>query len=466
MRKQKKHPRRSWIDEEFAGVKLGDGRMEKRLKTIARSFESCLQGSVLEASGDWAGAKGAYRFFASEIEAETLLAGHRQQTIERLGRSEVVLALQDTTVLNFTTHRATEGMGSIGANCQGNVGFFCHSTLVVDVEGRALGLLKAETYVRRDQGRKRNRGPQTPGCESRRWLNSLDICQQAAVAKPGTRIVNIGDREADFYEFAAHAHKATAQVSFVIRACYDRQSAAGAASLFSEVGQQRRGGELLVEVPRTATSKARQSKLEIRFCPVHLKVPAHWPVAEREAAPLALWIVEAREAQSELGQEGICWRLLTNLRVESLAQAIEKVQWYRQRWNIEVFHKVLKSGCAVERRQLETRARLERALMLDLVMAWRVLSLMGLGRAHPHWSAEVVLEEYQWKALHCFEQQTRKAPTAPPSLGQVMHSIAKLGGFPGRKSDGFPGPTVLWRGLRRLDDIAASYLAFGQKTCG
>lgn len=467
MTKKKEHPQGSWIDEEFAGVKLGDARMEKRLKRIARSFESCLQGSVLEASGDWAGAKAAYRFFASELEPETLLAGHRQQTIERLGRHEVVLALQDTTVLNFTAHRATEGMGSIGANCQGNTGFFCHSTLVVEVEGQALGLLKAETYVRRAPRGKRKRGPQAPGCESQRWLRSLDACQEAAQAQSGTRIVNIGDREADFYEFAAHAHEATPQVNFVIRACYDRQGEPGAASLFEEVGQQNSGGEIIIEVPRTATSKARQSKLEIRFCPVRLQVPAHWPAAARAAAPpLALWLVEAREPQSASREEAICWRLLSDLPVENFAQAVEKVQWYRQRWNIEVFHKVLKSGCAVERRQLETRARLERALMLDLVMAWRVLSLLGLGRAHPQLSAAVVLEEYQWKALHCFEQQTRTAPTQPPSLGQAMRSIAKLGGFAGRKSDGYPGPAVLWRGLRRLDDIAASYLAFGQKTCG
>lgn len=466
MPKQKSIRRESWIEQEFAGVKLGDVRREKRLQRIAHSFASCLQGSVLEATGDWAGAKGAYRFFASEIAPETLLAGHKEQTLARLSHCEVVLALQDTTALNFTTHRATEGLGQIGANCAQNAGFFCHSTLVVDAKGHALGLLKAETYVRHAQRPPRKRGPQAQERESRRWLNSLDACQEAALAQPHTRIVNIGDREADFYEFAAHARQAAPAVDFVIRAAYDRQREAGAASLFAEVGQHKSAGELEIEVPRSATAKARRAKLEIRFCAVSLSAPAHWLAEARGAAPLALWIMEAREASSEANQEGICWRLLSNLPIESFAQAVEKVQWYSQRWKIEVFHKVLKSGCAVERRQLETRARLERALMLDLVMAWRVLHLMGLGRAQPQLSAAVVLEEYQWKALHCFARQSREAPRRPPPLGEALRAIAKLGGFAGRKSDGFPGPAVLWRGLRRLDDIAAAYLAFGQKTCG
>ena len=462
----KKHPRYSSIEQEFDGVKLGDPRREKRLKTIVHDLESRLGSSVLEASGQWAAAKAAYRFFDSELEPEALFEGHREQTLDRLGRCEVVLALQDTTTLNFTTHRATKGLGQVGANCAENSGFFCHSTLVVDREGHTLGLLKAQTYVRTAQRRKRRRGAQAQERESQRWLQSLDACQKAALEKPQTRIVNIADREADFYEFAAHAFKSTAKVSFVIRAAYDRQQQLGV-SLFAEVGQQSSRGELIIEVPRSAANKARQAKLQIRFCAVHLQPPAHWPVAERCARPLPLWLIEAREPGYEQGADGsICWRLLTNLRVESFQQAVEKVHWYSKRWSIEVFHKVLKSGCAVERRQLQTRARLERVLMLDLVMAWRVLYLRDLCRARPQESAELVLHEHQWKALCCFEQKTRNAPKRAPSLGQALSSIAKLGGFAARTNDGPPGPMVLWRGLRRLDDISAAYLAFVQPTCG
>lgn len=468
MPKNKSISEESWIDREFA-VDLGDKRREKRLKKIAADFGACLEGSVLEASGDWAGAKGAYRFFDSDIEPEELLGGHRQQTLERLGEREVVLAVQDTTVLNFSAHANTKGLGRVGSNATANMGFFCHSTLVVDEEGLPLGLLEAQTYVRKPAPAARKRGPQAQECESARWLQSVEQCQLAARKKPQTRIVNVGDREADFYEFAAYAHNQAPDVGFVVRAAYDRRSQAPqTASFFEMVASKPCAGEIVIEVPRTAKNKARETRLEIRYCEVALSAPAHWNKEHRQAEPLTLWLIEARESEATTpqGEKPICWRILTNLAVKTFDEAVQKVRWYRLRWTIEVFFKVLKDGCRVEERQLETRERLERVLMLDLIMAWRVLYLTMMGRAHPNVSAQAILEEHQWKALHCFEKKTRKLPQKPPSLAQAITSIAKLGGFAARKRDGHPGPTVIWRGLSRLDNIAAAYLAFGPESCG
>jgi hypothetical protein len=464
----KAHSEKKWIEEEFGEVRLGDRRKEKRLKKIAESMASCPEGSILEAAGDWAGAKGAYRLLDSDIEPGRLMAGHVEQTLRRMGAKAVSLAVQDTTALNFTSHRAMEGLGKIGANSGGAQGFFCHCTLMVDEQGYALGLLAAETYVRAEQVLKAKRGPQAQERESGRWLRSLDACQEAASRQRATRIVNIGDREADFYEFAAHAAERAPDVGYLVRAAYDRQSAEGLPSLFERVGRQESSGSFAVQAPRKAGEKAREALLEIRFCAVELRAPAHWKKEHQQSAPLALWMVEAREEQKQKGKqkEAVCWRLLTNLPVGSFKDAVEKVQWYCRRWSIEVFHKVLKSGCRIERRQLETRERMERVLMLDLVMAWRVLYLMGLGRGTPEASAQELLSQSQWKALHCFENKTAKAPAKPPSIGEAMRSIAKLGGFPARKGDGNPGPIVLWRGLSRLEDITSAYLIFNKPTCG
>ena len=451
---------KKWIEEEFEGVELGESRRVARLMKIAQDFEGCIEGSILEASQNWGNAKGAYRFFGSEIDPKKIMAGHLEKTIERIGQKKIVLALQDTTTLNFTSHRATTGLGQIGPNNAENKGFFCHCTLAVDEEGLPLGVLKAETYVRAETKLKRKRGPQAHECESGRWLDSLSVCQQVSDRQPGTRIVNIGDRESDFYEYISHAALQTPSVSYLIRAAYDRQNGEGLPTLFEEVGLQKSRGILEVEVPRKPGTKARKAKLEIRFCKIELGAPAHWNREYKESPPLTLWIIEARENPKSGAGEPICWRLLTNLPIESFEQAVEKVRWYCKRWCIEIFFRVLKSGCKIEERQLETRARLERVLMLDLIMDWRVLFLMWMGRNAPSVSAQALFEEAERKALCCYEQGNAKAPAVPPTLGEAMRMVAKLGGFLGRKGDGNPGAEVLWRGLRRLDDITAAYVAF------
>jgi Transposase Tn5 dimerisation domain/Transposase DNA-binding len=463
----KDHQEENWIEKEFGGVRLGDVRKEKRLKKVARDMDACMGGSLLEASGNWAGAKGAYRLFDTPMDPQALLVAHVEQTIKRMEQKPVVLAVQDTTTLNHTSHGATEGLGLIGNNQSGNRGFFCHSTLAMDEEGTGLGLLRAETYVRAANAIKRKRGPQAMERESRRWLNSLDACQYAAGKLPGTRIVNIGDREADFYEFTTYAAGHAPDVSFLVRAEYDRKMGGeGLPTLFEEVGAKQSRGTLAVEVPRRTGKSARTASLEIRFCGVKLQAPAHWNPEYKKSPAQALWIIEAREKRGTGDGQPLLWRLLTNMRIEGFAQAVEKVKWYCKRWRIEVFHKVIKSGCRVESRQLESRERLERVLMVDLVMAWRVLHLMGTGRSAPQVSAEEILSQSQWKALWCFEKKKKQAPQEPPSMGEAMLWVAKLGGFPARKGDGNPGPEVLWRGLKRLDDITAAYLVFNPPTCG
>lgn len=150
----------------------------------------------------------------------------------------------------------------------------------------------------------------------------------------------------------------------------------------------------------------------------------------------------------------------------SLEAALEKVSWYAQRWQIEVLHKVIKSGCKIEQRQLETAKRLQRVLMVDLIVAWRVLALCKAGRQTPEGLASEWLNEAQWQALWCYQHQTAKPPGQPPSVRQAVRWIAQLGGFLGRKSDGEPGPTVLWRGLQELRTITAAWLLFARANSG
>ena len=139
------------------------------------------------------------------------------------------------------------------------------------------------------------------------------------------------------------------------------------------------------------------------------------------------------------------------------AAAVEKLRWYTLRWGIEVFHRVLKSGCQVETRRLGDAHRLEACLGIDLVVAWRICHLTRLGRETPAVPASVYFAEEEWQALMAFTTRQSEPPKAPPTLREAVRMVAVLGGFLGRKCDGEPGPQTLWRGLQRLDDIVHAY---------
>jgi hypothetical protein len=150
-------------------------------------------------------------------------------------------------------------------------------------------------------------------------------------------------------------------------------------------------------------------------------------------------------------------RALTNRPVNTFEEAQQCVRWYGLRWLVERYHFVLKSGCCIEARQLETNERLERCLGVYAIVAWRLLWLTYQARQTPHAPCTVALETYEWQALYCYIHRTSTPPAEPPSLHQVVRWIAQLGGFLGRKGDGEPGVKVLWRGWQRLHDIAETW---------
>ena len=131
------------------------------------------------------------------------------------------------------------------------------------------------------------------------------------------------------------------------------------------------------------------------------------------------------------------WRLLSNRVASTLAQASELIDWYRARWEIELFVLILKEGCRVERLQLGDKDRLESALAIYLVIAWRINRLMRLGRTVPELEAELVFEPDEWRAAYILNK--KPIPKKMPGLNEVIRLIARRGGFLGRKGDGEPG---------------------------
>lgn len=369
---------------------------------------------------------------------------------ERAG--QVILALQDTTSLNYTNRVQSEGLGPIGTQVDGAQGLHLHSTLALCTDGVPLGFLAAKCWARDPAqfGKKKAHLP-IGEKESQRWIDSYRAVSEVQQRLPELTLVSVADREGDIYEL--FTERVPQGAHLLVRAKTDRALEADPRRLFEAVDAQPVAGMLPVQLPRQHARKARTAQLAIRHATVRLSPPqgkAHLPVVEVQ-------VVHAQEQGAERLIEPIDWWLITTLPVGSFEQAVEKIQWYAQRWNIEVFHRTLKSGCRIEDRRLEEASSLEACLAIDMVVAWRICHLVKLGREVPHADASVYFAEDEWKALVVYSTKNPEPPANAPTLREAIRLVAKLGGFRGRKSDGEPGAGALWIGLQRLDGITTGW---------
>lgn len=454
-----------WAEVEFGEAKLPDERLRKRLLCIARDYFARPTANIPQASGSRAKTKAVYRFCAHEgATMDAILAPHYESTLSRVAKEKVVLAIQDTTALRYNTHPATENLGPItNVGADGTLGLLLHSTLVVNLAGTPLGLLSVQCWARDPeeygQARKRQYLP-IEEKESYKWLVGYEATAQAQRRLQGTKIVNVADREADVFELFVLARKSDQAPELLVRAVRPRKiqsTQPGEPSVWEYVKALPSMGQLPLLVPKRASRPARETTLSVRFSEVRVCPPKKGSSHE---APVKLWAIAAQEENPPVGQEPIQWLLLTTIAVTSLEEAAEKLSWYTLRWQIEVYHRTLKSGCRIENRQLGSAHSLKACVAVDVVVAWRIFHLAKLGREVPDVPCSVFFEEAQWKALVCFVNKTPTPPSEPPTLREALHMVGGLGGFLGRKSDGNPGTQTLWLGLQRLDDITAAYEIF------
>ena len=206
------------------------------------------------------------------------------------------------------------------------------------------------------------------------------------------------------------------------------------------------------DISRRGLSPRVCEMLEVRSAEVTLKAPR-----KSKAPAVKLFAVYALEANPPEGVEAIEWMLLSTLAIKTPSDALMQLQWYAKRWGIEVFHRILKSGCKVEQRQLESFERICNSLAIDMVVAWRIFFLTMQGREAPELDCTLYFTEYEWKALWTFINKTTTLPIAAPSLNVAIQLLGRLGGHLGRASDPPPGSEVLWRGMTRLADISEAY---------
>ena len=446
-----------WVEEEFATVELYDPRLKRRLFGMVRDFYGQPQAPIPQACGSQAKTKAAYRFFDNErVSMDRVLRAHTESSVERIRAHQVVLAVQDTTTVNYTTHRATEGLGPISTQKSAAVGLVVHDTMAFTPEGTPLGLLDVQCWARdpEDKGKKyRRKELPIEQKESMKWLNSYRAVSEVQQLCPRTMLVSVGDRESDIYELFLETLQNPQGPKLLVRCERTRNRKSGHEYLWEKMANQPVSGIQVVHVPRRGCQLAREARLEVRHAQVELKAPNG-----KGYPPVTVWMVYAREVDYPHALASpLEWMLLTTVEVCTLEQACQRLSWYARRWGIEVYHRTLKSGCRIEDRQLETAESLETCLALDMVVAWRIYHLTMLGREVPDLPCTIFFEEAEWKALYILVNQTTDLPAKEPTLREAVRMVASLGGFLGRKGDGEPGTTTLSRGLQRLESGVAVY---------
>lgn len=439
-----------WITQELERTELGDTRRTKRLIKIVENLSAKPEASIPQASGTWAETKATYDFWDSPyIKPSMIRQGHIDATVERISKQGVVLAIQDTTELNYTSHKALSGTGYLDSKYA--QGLKVHSVFTASPQGIPLGIIEQQVWARKEEelGKAEHRKQKsTQQKESQRWLDALKLTE--SIIPESVQVVTIADREADIYDLFACPRRPGSE--FLIRATQNRCMLGSEQHLWETLESVDSLFTITLDVKRNPTRPSRTAILTLRYRTITIAPPQNRPKTEL-LAPITLQAILVTEVDQPPEMEPICWLLLTTLEIASLEDVLQYVQWYSYRWLIERYHYVLKSGCGIEKLQLETAHRLEMALATYSIVAWRLLWLTYLARCSPEASCEQVLAPHEWQVLYATIHHQLYPHTSPPTLAEVVNWIARLGGFLGRKGDGSPGVKVLWRGLTRLHDF-------------
>lgn len=450
------HDGQDWTKWEFHSAQLKDSRLQRRLCALARAFQLQPRAPIPQACAGAAAARAAYRFF-DKVKMQSILEPHYVATMNRAAEeSGYVLAVNDTTGLNFTAHPATEGLGPLKNQNSKAQGLWMHSTLLFTTQGTALGLIDVQLWARQGVGKAAQRHDlPIEKKESMKWLKSFDAAArlQRQVGSVVT-VVHVGDRESDIYEYFAHVLRSPDGAQALVRAdSQERKLNESQNKVRDHLLGLPVQGQRLVEIPRHKNRAARQVELQIRFDTVELQPPQR----HRSVGSIGLSVIYVNEVNAPAGVEPIEWMLWSTLPTQSQEQAWEKVGWYKRRWGIEDFHRTLKSGCRIEDRQLTTADRLMSCLAVDVVVAARIEQMKKLSREQPDQPCTRIfsLDEMQVLAANFQPEALRTGYVL--TLREAVRYTARLGGFMARKSDGEPGSKTLWRGLERLAGMALGW---------
>lgn len=454
-----------WAARIAGHADLADDRLNTRLGLLLTSFAARPADSFPQACQDCGQAQAAYRFFSNQrISPDELLQPVVDATIDACCGLKTLLAVQDSSSLNYSSLKTTTGLGPLNDMPQAR-GLHFHTTLAVRDDGVTVGLLDQFYWARPEGKRPATDHHELPieEKESRKWLDGITAAEDAWEAMPADQrpcLVHVMDREGDIHEVLQRISDSPHFA--VIRCAQDRSVAGDIDKVFGAIAAAPVFATIEVAVPRAAYQpqpNVPQRKAILTVRRVTLTI-----IPNRQRHPLrqpVTWtLLEVRECNPPAGEEALHWRLWTNLPTTTLDEILEVLKYYGLRWRVEDFHLVFKSGCQIEKLALETAERLIKAATLYSAVAVRLLTVRDLARVEPNAPCTVILTTDEWQALWVrFAKDKLTAATPPPTIVQAVRWIGRLGGHLARKRDGLPGVRTLWRGFRDLSVLAAGFHA-------
>ncbi len=447
-----------WAENEVKNMTLKDKRRQDRVKQLLEILADNPTASIAQAcKGSHAKTKAAYRFIGTtSINEQDILQGHYKATVERIIKSEdTALFLSDGMDVSLNNLTSTTGLGPIGNSIK-SLGIKTHNTLAISPEGRCFGLIDQKYWARdkSEYGKKifRSKRP-TKNKESNAWIES--ICRIEERLPLNIDYIYIADGGADMYDFITVKRRLNSEL--LIHQAQNRNTTDG--KLYDLLDKKTVLGYIVKKLKRTPNSPEREVKLEVRAASVELKSPDKTKAAHRSTTNIYSLVAKEIDADKS-GSKEIVWRLLTTIKIDSISDAEKIIELYAKRWLVERFHYILKEGSRIEKLQMESVDNIKRAIALYSITSWRIMQITYIGRISPDISSEAILARDEWEALWCHHHKKPCPPASPPSVGEAISMIAKIGGFLGRKNDGEPGAKVLWRGIAALEHIVSTYLIF------
>jgi len=454
------------IAAELDGIQLGDKRLNRRSKQLLEALAANPEASINSACQGWADTMAAYRFFDnSAVAPEKILRPHSEATVHRMREQPVALVIQDTTELDFTRHPPHDAQC---LNTSRRFGLYDHTHLATTPDGLCLGVVDQEQFAREPESLGKTAEREALPIdekESLRWLTGYRLAGELAAKCPETQIISVADREADIHDiFVEYQQQALPRADFVIRSqvnrCLTERDLEAGGHVYRKIRDEVQSAPLLgthvIELNQTPKRAARQATLEIRAVTVQIKPPTERP----HMPPVTLQLVLAHEVGGPGDGTDVSWLLLTSLPISTFKEVLQILDCYVARWIIEVYFRILKTGCRVEEIQLETMDRLQNCLAFYKIIAARVLYLTYLNRTTPQLPCTAVFADSEWKSVWRVVKQ-KPLPKQPPTLGEFMKVLTHLGGYNNRATEAPPGPQPLWVGIRRMLDFARAWLAFG-----
>ena len=438
----------AWAATQFGAAVLHDKRLTDRLVYLATQITAHPSGSFPEQTESWNDLRAAYNLFdAEEVTFQAIATPHWELTKKTKG--ERLLIIADTTEIDYGPCPQVTGLSPVGSGI--GQGFHLHSGLMVSAaDDRVHGLAGQLIYHRQPapEGESRSQRLKRDDRESQIWCQLVD---QIGSPPPGTRWVHVVDRGADDFLFFYHCQQSgtewVARVKNLTRKIITPDG--GKLALSSYVRTLPEVGSFTLNLRARPKQPARSAKLVVAFGALRMPTPSLISPSLRslKPEPIPMWVVWVREVDAPNGVDPIEWMLYTSLPVEDLGEAMIVVGHYEKRWLIEEWHKVLKTGCRVEDRQLKTSERLEAMMGLMSVAAVRLFQMKGEARTSPERRAEEVVPS---KYVRSLKAVRKIGDQIELTVGRFFRELAKLGGFLGRRSDGEPGWITIWRGWDKL----------------